>query len=74
MTVYKPIKELANRAAEAAVRLAKRQPVIARAGIDNGKVEVPSMLLEILAVTKENLRETIVADGFRSEAEVFGKP
>lgn len=74
MTVYKPIKELANRAAEAAVRLAKRQPVIARAGTDNGKVEVPSMLLEILAVTKENLRETIVADGFRSEAEVFGKP
>jgi D-xylose transport system substrate-binding protein len=74
MTVYKPIKELANRAAEAAVRLAKRQPVIARSGIDNGQVEVPSMLLEILAVTKENLRETIVADGFRSEAEVFGSP
>jgi D-xylose transport system substrate-binding protein len=48
--------------------------VIARSGIDNGQVEVPSMLLEILAVTKENLRETIVADGFRSEAEVFGSP
>ena len=73
MTVYKPIKELASRAAEAAVRLAKGQSVIARSGIDNGKVEVPSLLLEIVAVTRENLRETIVADGFRAEADVYGK-
>ena len=73
MTVYKPIKVLASRAAEAAVRLAKGQPVIARSGIDNGKGEVPSLLLEIVAVTRDNLRETIVADGFRVEADVYGK-
>ena len=73
MTVYKPIKVLASRAAEAAVRLAKGQSVIARSGIDNGKVEVPSLLLEITAVTRDNLRETIVADGFRVEADVYGK-
>jgi D-xylose transport system substrate-binding protein len=73
MTVYKPIKVLASRAAEAAVRLAKGQSVIARSGIDNGKGEVPSLLLEIVAVTRENLRETIVADGFRAEADVYGK-
>jgi D-xylose transport system substrate-binding protein len=73
MTVYKPIKVLASRAAEAAVRLAKGQSVIARSGIDNGKVEVPSLLLEITAVTRDNLRETIVADGFRAETDVYGK-
>ena len=73
MTVYKPIKLLASRAAEAAVRLAKGQSVIARSGIDNGKGEVPSLLLEIVAVTRDNLRETIVADGFRVEADVYGK-
>ncbi len=73
MTVYKPIKNLAARAAEAAVRLAQRRPVIASAGIDNGQVEVPSILLEIVAVTRENLRETVIADGFRSEREVFGE-
>ena len=72
MTVYKPIKNLAARAAEAAVRLARRRPVIASAGIDNGQVEVPSILLDIIAVTKENLRDTVVADGFRSEQDVFG--
>ena len=73
MTVYKPIKVLASRAAEAAVKLAKGQSVIARSGIDNGKLEVPSLLLEIKAVTRDNLRETIVADGFRAEADVYGK-
>jgi D-xylose transport system substrate-binding protein len=73
MTVYKPIKLLASRAAEAAVRLAKGQSVIARSGIDNGKGEVPSLLLEIVTVTRDNLRETIVADGFRVEADVYGK-
>ena len=73
MTVYKPIKVLASRAAEAAVKLAKGQSVIARSGIDNGKGEVPSLLLEIVAVTRDNLRETIVADGFRVEADVYGK-
>ncbi len=72
MTVYKPIKLLASQAAEAAVRLARHRPVIAVAGIDNGAVSVPSILLEIIAVTKDNLRETVVADGFRSEADVFG--
>lgn len=73
MTVYKPIKVLASRAAEAAVRLAKGQSVIARSGIENGRGEVPSLLLEITAVTRDNLRETIVADGFRSEADVYGQ-
>ena len=72
MTVYKPIKVLAERAAEAAVRLAQRRPVIASAGIDNGKVQVPSILLEIVAVTKDNLRETVIADGFRDEAAIYG--
>jgi D-xylose transport system substrate-binding protein len=73
MTIYKPIKLLASQAAEAAVKLAQRKPVIAKAGIENGRGEVPSILLEIVAVTKENLRETIIEDGFRSEADVFGK-
>jgi D-xylose transport system substrate-binding protein len=71
MTVYKPIKVLARQAAEAAVKLARRQPIIVRAGIDNGKVEVPAILLEIQAVTRDNIRETVIADGFRAESAVF---
>ena len=71
MTIYKPLKQLATKAAELAVRLAKRQPVIARADLDNGKVKVPSVFLDVVSVTKGNLRETVVADGFHKDGDVF---
>jgi len=71
MTIYKPLKELASKAAEAAVRLAQRRPVIARAELDNGKVKVPSIFLEVVSVTKDNLRETVIKDGFLKEERVF---
>ena len=71
MTIYKPLKQLASQAAEVAVKLAKRQPVVARAELDNGLVKVPSVFLEVIAVTRENLRATVLADGFHPEAEVF---
>ena len=71
MTIYKPLKELATKAAEAAVTLAKRRPVVARAELDNGKIKVPSIFLEVISVTKGNLRKTVIADGFLKEADVF---
>jgi D-xylose transport system substrate-binding protein len=71
LTIYKPLKQLATKAAELAVRLARRQPVIAHADLDNGKVKVPSVFLDVVSVTKENLRETVIADGFHKEADVF---
>lgn len=73
MTVYKPLTRLAKSAAELAVKLARRQPLIARAETDNGRIQVPSVLLDIVAVTRDNMRETVIADGFRKEAEVYGK-
>ncbi len=72
MTVYKPIKNLATRAAEVAVKMARRQVIVAKDETDNGKLAVPSVLLDIVAVTKDNMRDTVVKDGFRAEADVFG--
>ena len=71
MTIYKPLSRLATQAAELAVRLAQRKPVIARAEIDNGKAKVPSVLLDVVSVTKENMRETVVADGFHKADEIY---
>ncbi len=71
MTVYKPIQSIATKAAELALRLAQRRPVVAKDAIPNGKTDVPSVLLDIVSVTKENLRETVVKDGFRKESDVF---
>ncbi len=71
MTVYKPIEKLAKGAAAAAVKLAARRPLVARSEIDNGQTAVPSILLEIVAVTKENMDATVIADGFRPKDEVY---
>ncbi|RKP45860.1 D-xylose ABC transporter substrate-binding protein [Cohnella endophytica] len=71
MTVYKPIKALAEKAAELAVKLAQGESVDADRKLNNGKIEVPSVLLEPIAVNKSNIDETIIADGFHSRADVY---
>jgi D-xylose transport system substrate-binding protein len=73
MTIYKPLKVLATKAAETAVNMAKGKPLIATSTVNNGKIEVPSIFNPVYTVTKENLRETVIKDGFHSEADVFGK-
>jgi hypothetical protein len=51
---YKPIERLAYKAAEVAVKLARRQPHgEATRGIGNGKIDVPSILLPPVAVDKD---------------------
>ncbi|MHB1456840.1 MAG: sugar ABC transporter substrate-binding protein [Armatimonadota bacterium] len=73
MTVYKPVKALATKAAELAVNMAKGKPIIAREVINNGKIDVPSVLLEVVVVDSKNLKDTVIKDGFQSESEVYGK-
>lgn len=71
MTVYKPLTLLAGQAADVAVKMAQRKPIIARAETDNGKMKVPSILLDIVAVTKENMMDTVVKDSFRKKEDVY---
>jgi D-xylose transport system substrate-binding protein len=71
MTIYKPIKILASNAAEAAVKLARRQVVVARTTVNNGKLDVPAMLSETIPVDKANLAETVIKDGFHTKDEIY---
>src|SRR5215212_101664 len=65
MTVYKAIKAEAEAAAELAVALAKGEdPPAADAKIDNGTKQVPSILLTPVAVTKDEIKDTIIKDQF----------
>jgi D-xylose transport system substrate-binding protein len=70
MSVYKPLARLADRAAEAAVALARRRPIIARDAVSNGVKEVPSILEPVVAVDRENLEATVVRDGFHRAEEL----
>src|SRR5688500_11434832 len=71
MTVYKPVHLLARRAAEAAVSLARGEKVQTTSAINNGKVDVPSILLEPLVVDKNNIVETVVKDGYQKLEAVY---
>jgi D-xylose transport system substrate-binding protein len=68
MTVYQPIKKIAETAAELAVNLVngKRADAdkLATAKVNNGQEDVPSVLLDTVVVTKDNVKDTVIADGF----------
>ena len=66
MTVYKPISTEAVTAADEAVRLAKGEKTHADAAVNNGKIKVPAILLKPVLVTKDNIRTTVVKDGFQT--------
>lgn len=73
MTVYKEIEPEATIAAEFAVALAEGEELPTSKvteEINNGKADVPSAILEPVAVTKDNVKSTVVADGFVSAQEL----
>ncbi|MDD0824322.1 D-xylose ABC transporter substrate-binding protein [Mannheimia sp. AT1] len=71
MTVYKPITNLADKAAEIAVALGKEDKLEPNAQLNNGLKEVPSFLLEPVVVTKDNIDETVIKDGFHTKDAVY---
>ena len=74
MTVYKPIHLIATKAAQAAVALAKGEPIAeATQTVNNGKIEVPSILLTPIQVDKANLDEVVIKDGFHTREAVYGE-
>jgi D-xylose transport system substrate-binding protein len=73
MTIYKPIQPLAFSAVDNAIRLAKKEAVSAPDRINNGKIDVPSILQEPMAVDRENLMSTIIKDGYHPLEKVFEK-
>jgi D-xylose transport system substrate-binding protein len=73
MTVYKAIKPEAEAAAQLAVALVRGEKPSAELvadQVDNGMEQVPSVLLEPVAVTKDNIKDTIVKDEFWSVDEI----
>jgi D-xylose transport system substrate-binding protein len=72
MTIYKPIKRLADKAAEVAVLLARKQPVPdPTTKVHNGKIDVPSILLPAVTVDRDNLDETVIKDGYQKREDVY---
>jgi D-xylose transport system substrate-binding protein len=72
-TIYLAIKQQAETSAKLAVEAAqgKMDPDgIATAKVDNGSKMVPSVLLSPIAVTKDNIQDTVIKDGFLTTDEI----
>lgn len=71
VSVYKPLRNIAYKAAEMAVIIAKGEEVEINQEVNNGKIDVPSYLLDVEIVSKDNLMTTVIKDGFHSYEDVY---
>jgi len=72
-TIYLTINKQASTAATVAVALAQGKPVpaaLVNAQVDNGFKKVPSVLLTPVAVTKDNVADTVIKDGVYKPADI----
>ncbi|MBQ0138327.1 MAG: D-xylose ABC transporter substrate-binding protein [Kurthia sp.] len=71
MTVYKPIKTIAEKSAEVAVQLGKEEKVAADTTVNNGSMDVPYIMLDPVSVGKDQIMDTVIADEFHSYDDVY---
>jgi D-xylose transport system substrate-binding protein len=69
-TVYKAIKAEAEAAAALAIALLRGEEATTATGsVNNGTVDVPSVLLVPVGITKANVKD-VIADGFQTREAV----
>jgi len=71
MTVYKPIKNLAEGAVELVYKMLQNQDVIVYETINDGKFDVPFYKFDVIPVDASNMRETVIKDLFHREEDVY---
>ena len=71
MTVYKPVEAEAKEAAKTTVALIKGEKIDNLNYLSDGRYEVPSIILEPIAVTKDNIDSVIIDSGFHLKDEVY---
>src|SRR3954462_14247983 len=72
-TIYLTINKQAESAGAAGGPLAQKKPLpsgLINGKTDNGAIKVPSVLLTPVAVTKNNIKDTVVKDGFYKVSEI----
>ncbi|GMA57801.1 hypothetical protein GCM10025858_23040 [Alicyclobacillus sacchari] len=72
MTVYKPIKEEAQAAADLAydILTGKKPTGLVNGSTSNGAAKIPSVLLTPIMVTKANVASTVIKDGYTTWAHI----
>lgn len=71
MTVYKPIRLLAESAVLLAIDLVNGEEVNSDELINNGLFDVPYIKLDVLSVTLDTLEETVIDDAFHQREDIY---
>lgn len=64
MTIFKDTRALAKEAVDMAIKIMNGETVNANGAVDNGSIEVKSVLLEPKVVTQDNYQELLVDSGY----------
>ncbi len=73
MTIFKDTRELGKKAVEMAVDLANGKAIQTNGAVNNGKKDVPSVLLTPFIVTKDNLDKLLIESGYLPREKVYKK-
>ena len=71
MTVYKPIDQIAAKAAELAVYMIRHDRFTVHNAVQDGSYRVPYFELDPVPVTADRLKDTVIKDGFHLEEDVY---
>jgi D-xylose transport system substrate-binding protein len=73
ITIFKDTRQLGKKAIEIAADLAAGKPVQTNAAVNNGKKDVPSVLLTPYVVDKANLDKVLIDSGYLTKQAVYKK-
>jgi D-xylose transport system substrate-binding protein len=73
ITIFKDTRQLGKKAIDMAVELAAGKQVATNAAVNNGKKDVPSVLLTPLIVDKANLDKLLIDSGYLKKEAVYKK-
>ncbi|MDF2587691.1 MAG: sugar transporter substrate-binding protein [Anaerocolumna sp.] len=71
LTVYKPIKNLVEKTVEVCLQLVKGEEIKTDGVMNDGTYKVPYIYIDVEAVTKDNIDETVIKDGFHLYEDVY---
>lgn len=71
LTVYKPIQDLVSETLAACERLALGQPLDTKSTLFDGQTDIPYIAIEVYPVTQETIKDTVIADGFHLEEDIY---
>ncbi len=74
ITVLKDTRKLGEEAIRLAIRMAKGEDIsdAINGSVDNGTMEVPSVLLEAQVVDKDNIDAVLIESGYLKRSDVYG--